>query len=260
MIRVPHLETDITQACNCSCIACNHSVPLWREIGPWSAEPKQVASDLNHLATILHAEKWGALGGEPLMNALLVDILKVARDSGVADITEVWTNGMLLRRQKEAFWKAFDHLVVSIYPGKLSVDDLDWIQKKCEDSGVVYSPRDERNNPNFKTMLEPTPTDYPTTKRKFAGCFFRHFSRCANYGFFHTCCCGPHIPFLIQHKPYGTDGIPIKDLTEDRLRAYLDQVEPLGACYVCAGRDTAKSIEWREEKNPVLWMKASAGL
>lgn len=260
MIQISHLETDITQACQLSCVGCNHSVPLWREHGIWSAEPKQVEKDLNHLATLLHAEKWGALGGEPLLHAKLVDLLKIARDSNVADITEVWTNGMLLRRQGPEFWKSFDHLVVSIYPGKLTDDDLDWIQKKCQDSNVVYSPRDERLNPNFMTMLESEPTSYDVTKSKYASCFFRHFSRCANYGFFHTCCCGPHIPFLIQNKPYGTDGIKIEGLTEERLRAYLDQTEPLGACYICAGRDTAQPLVWREERNPVIWLKASAGI
>lgn len=260
MINIPHLETDITQACQLSCVGCNHSVPLWRERGPWSAEPKQVEKDLNHLSTFLHTEKWGALGGEPLMNAKLVDILKISRDSGIAGITEVWTNGLLLQRQKSEFWRAFDHLVVSIYPGKLTNLDLDWIQKKCEDEGVVYSPRDERLNPNFMTMLEPVPTGSIATKAKYAGCFFRHFSRCASYGFFFTCCCGPHIPMLIQGKPYGSDGIKIEDLTESSLQRYLEQTEPLDACSICAGRDTAKPLIWSEEKNPKKWLMASAGL
>lgn len=260
MIQIPHLETDITQACQLSCVGCNHSVPLWREHGIWSAEPQQVQKDLGHLSTFLHAEKWGALGGEPLLNKKLVDILHIARDSSIANTLEVWTNGLLLQRQSPDFWRAFDCLVVSIYPGKLSVVDLEWIEKKCKDEGVEYSPRDERLNPNFMTMLEPVPTDYHATKEKFAGCFFRHFSRCASYGFFFTCCCGPHLPMLVQKQEYGTDGIKIEGLTEDRLRGYLEQIEPLGACYICAGRDTAKPLTWREEKNPILWMKASAGL
>lgn len=260
MIQVPHLETDITQACQLSCVGCNHSVPLWRERGPWSADPKQVEKDLGHMTTILHAEKWGALGGEPLMNAKLVDILKIARDSGVAEITEVWTNGILLRRQRAEFWHSFDHLVVSIYPGKLTDQEIEWIAKKCEDEDVVYSPRDERLNPNFMTMLEPIPTGLAQTKSKYDGCFFRHFSRCASYGFFFTCCCGPHIPMLIQGQPYGTDGIKIEGLSEQELAAYLTQAEPLAACYVCAGRDTAKPLVWSEEKNPKKWMMASAGL
>jgi hypothetical protein len=260
MIQVPHLETDITQACQLSCVACNHSVPLWREHGIWSAEPKQVEADLNHIATMLHADRWGALGGEPLLHSKLTDLLKIARDSRVADTTEVWTNGLLLQRQKKEFWRSFDCLVVSIYPGKLSDGDIDWIIKKCQDEGVEYSPRDERLNPNFKTMLEPSPTSSAQTLVKYNNCFFRQFSRCASYGFFFTCCCGPHIPMLIQNREYGTDGIKISGLTELDLFGYLTRKEPLDACYVCAGRDTAKAIPWSEDKNPKTWLMASAGL
>jgi cyclic pyranopterin phosphate synthase len=261
MIRIPHLETDITQACQLSCVACNHSVPLWRQHGIWSADLSQVERDLNHLATFLHADKWGALGGEPLLHKGLRDILAVARASRVADVIEVWTNGMLLRRQPDEFWTAeWDHLVVSIYPGKLTDEDIEWIKQRCESAGKVFSPRDERVNPNFRTMLEPAPTNPAITQRKFAGCFFRHFSRCASYGYFFTCCCGPHIPMLIQGQPYGTDGVKIEGLTEADLRAYLDRTEPLAACTVCAGRDTAVAIAWREERHPLLWQKASAGL
>lgn len=242
-----------------SCVGCNHDVPLWREHGIWSADPKQVERDLYHLSDFLHAEKWGALGGEPLLHHKLIDILHIARDSGIADITEVWTNGLLLRRQPRAFWQSFDHLIVSIYPGKLSDEDIDWIQKKCADEGITYSPRDERLNPNFMTMLEPVPTDYEVTKAKFASCFFRHFSRAVNYGYFYTCCCWG-LPMLVQGQQHGTDGIKVEGLTEEKLLAFLNRVEPLGACTICAGRDTAKPLVWREEKDAKKWMMASAGL
>lgn len=261
MIKVPHLETEITQACQLSCVGCNHSVPLWRAKGPWRAEVDQVRRDLSHLATMLHAGAWGALGGEPLLHNKLIDLVQVARDSGIADRIEVWTNGILLRKQPESFWqsRAFDDLVVSIYPGKLTDEDVDWIKKRTEDAGKRFVPKDERHFPNFMTMLEPTPTSPQKTREKFKGCFFRHFSRNASYGYFFTCCCGPHIPMLVQGKEYGTDGVKIEGLTERALRAYLERLEPLDACTVCAGRDTAVRIPWREERNPVIWLKASAG-
>lgn len=260
MIRIPHLETDVTQACQLSCVACNHSVPLWRQKGPWTAKPAQVEKDLNHLAAFLHADKWGALGGEPLLNKQLVDILRVARASRIADVIEVWTNGLDLPRQSPAFWRSFDHLVVSIYPGVLSDDDVNWIEQKCAVEGVVFSPRDERKAPNFKTMLEPVPTSPEATKRKFDGCFFRSFSRCASYGYFFTCCCGPHIPMLVQGREFGADGVRIEGSTEADIHAYLTRAEPLGACYDCAGRDTAVSIPWSQERKPLEWLAKSAGV
>ncbi len=261
-MRIPHLETDITLACQLSCVACNHHVPLYRarKGGPPSADPVQVEKDLTHLATFLHADKWGALGGEPTLHAKLVDILHIVRDSGICDEIEVWTNGLTLPKMKPEFWKAFDTLVVSIYPGKHTAESLAWIQAKCADEGVVFSPRDETRNPNFKTLFEPVPTAEAATRAKFAGCFFRHFSRVANNGYFFTCCCAPHMPGLVQERNFGDDGIAITGLTEATLTAYLLRTEPLLACYNCAGRDTAVPLVWAEEKDPSAWLKASAGL
>lgn len=262
MIHLPHLETDITQACQLSCVGCNHSVPLWRNLkgGPWSANPDQVADDLANLGRVAHADVWGALGGEPLINPLLVDILKVVRQSRIADEMEVWTNGLLLPRMKPEFWRSFDKLVLSIYPGKHDEHSLAWIRVKCDYEGVVLREIDERVHHNFRTMLEKTPTDPRATAEKFRGCFFRMFSRVVNFGYFFTCCCGPHLPMLMMGQPFGTDGIPVKDITEEQLSAYLCRSEPLGACTICAGRDTAVPIEWHEVKNPVRWISASKGV
>lgn len=260
MILVPHLETDITMACQLSCVGCNHAVPLWRSHGVWRSDPNQVSLDLNHLSTILHADVWGALGGEPTLHPQLVDILTVARESGVADKLEVWTNGITLPRMSPQFWRAFDILVLSVYEGKHTDASLAWITSKCADEGVQLVVKDERTWHNFRNNLEPVPTIGEATRAKFAGCFFRHFSRVANRGYFFTCCCAPHLPLLVQGRDYGSDGVAIEGLTEGGLRAYLERTEPLGCCNICAGRDTAKPIQWREERNPVAWLRASKGL
>lgn len=259
MIRIPHLETDVTTACQLSCVACNHSVPLWRKVGPMHAKPAQVEKDLFHLATLLHADRWGALGGEPLLSKSLIDILRIARASQVADKTEVWTNGLALRNQRPEFWRSFDVLVLSVYEGKLTDDQIAWIVARCTDEGIELVVKDERVWKNFKTMLEPTPTGFKETQEKFRHCFFKSFSRVADNGYFFTCCCAPHLPSLMQMRPFGTDGIPIEGLTEKALDAYLRRNDALGCCDICAGRDTAKPIEWREERDPVKWIAASAG-
>jgi hypothetical protein len=151
-------------------------------------------------------------------------------------------------------------LVLSVYDGKHTDASLDWITKKCEDSGVVLTVKDETKHPNFMTMLEPRPTDARATKAKFDGCFFRMFSRVLNYGHFFTCCCAPHLPMLVMGREFGEDGIPVKDLTEERLNAYLNRKDPLGACTICAGRDTARPLHWHEIKDPQGWLAASKGL
>ncbi len=261
-MRISHLETDITTACQLSCVACNHHVPMHRvrKGGPLSAKPEQVERDMETLAQFLHVDRWGALGGEPTLHAGLVDILNIVRDSKIADLIEVWTNGLTLQKMSPAFWRSLDVLVVSIYPGQHDDASLAWIAAKCKDEGIELSPRDETRNPNFKTLFEPVETGPAETKAKYDGCFFRHFSRVANDGVFYTCCCAPHMPELVQGRERGADGVPIEGLTEVGLLAYLRREEPLGACKNCAGRDTAVAIPWRQERDPAAWQRASAGL
>jgi len=260
MIHLPHLETDVTVACQLSCVACNHHVALYRGAGQvWQSEPRQVERDLGLLSRIAHADAWAAIGGEPLLHRQLLDILHVARASGVADRVEVWTNGLKLAEQPREFWRSLDVLVLSAYPGHASDAGVAWARARCADEGVDFQLKDERNRPNFRTLFEPQPTDAEETRAKFRGCFFRSYSRVVDRGYFFTCCCAPHMPGLIQGRPFGTDGVAIELLTEEGLRAYLDRTEPLAACRVCAGRDTALPIVWREERDPVRWVVASAG-
>lgn len=260
MLTIPHLETNITTACQLSCVACNHLVPLWRQRGPWHASPQQVEADLARLAPILHTPLWGALGGEPLLNKELVTILGIVRASGIADRIEVWTNGLSLPAQKPAFWRAFDILVLSVYPGQHGTASYLWIEQKCAEEGVELVVKDERLRPNFRTLLEPTPTDLETTQQKYAQCFFRRYSRVVDRGFVFTCCCAPHMPTLLQDRPFGTDGISLDGITEETLTAYLRKTDPLGACTICAGRETAIPIQWREERQPIQWIAASKGV
>lgn len=266
MILIPHLECELTVACQLSCTACNKMVPLWRQHGIWKASPKQIEKDLNYLSNFLHADKWGALGGEPLLHPDLAEIVHIVHASNICDQIEVWTNGIelvrwCLKESNKKFWNSpVDIIVLSRYEGKLSDDDVSLIQSHCDTYGIVLEIKDERTWHNFRTNLEPVPTDDEATRAKFQGCFFRSFSRVVNNGYFYLCCCSTSMPRLLQGRSEGSDGIAVEGLTEDALRAYLERTEPLGACSICAGRDTAKPIEWREERDPVKWLQASKGL
>lgn len=261
MIRIPHLETDVTVACQLSCVACNHMVSMWRQHGVWKANPDQIKKDLLHLSSFLHADKWGALGGEPLLHPELPLITRIVKDSGICDCVEVWTNGLLLEKMKDTFWYSpIDVIVLSRYEGKLTDDQMGKIGELCYKAGFELEIKDERSWHNFRTNLESIPTDVDNTKKKFDGCFFKSFSRVVNNGHFYICCCAPHMPRLIQGRVEGSDGIPVEGLTEDTLRAYLTRTEPLGCCTICAGRDTAKPIQWAEERNPDKWIQKSKGL
>lgn len=261
MIQLPHLETNVTIACQHRCVACNHFVPIQvRDFKASMVRPEMLARDLAIFSTIVRVHGYALIGGEPLLHPEIVTLMEIANESGIADRVEVWTNGAALREMGDDFWKAADVLVVSAYPGKLDDDELGWIGAACQESGTTLIVKDERTVPNFSRLLEPKPTTGEALQRKYDHCFFKSYSRVLDHGYFFRCCTSPFIPKLLLDQPFGTDGIAIEGLTEAGLQAFLDLSEPMVSCGICAGRaGRGQPIAWREVKDPNEWLRASAG-
>ena len=264
MIRLENLDCDVTSNCQLSCVSCNRMVvPHRASASIPSTTPAQVESDLGHFGKIARTKRWAALGGEPLLNKSLVEILQVVRASGVAENIAVWTNALRLQKMPGEFWRAFDTLVVSLYPGKVDDAGKAWIERKCADEGVELVMKDERFSlGNWTQILEPEPTDDAYTQTKYEACWFKTYCYALNNGFLYRCCTSPHIPQLLQGRPEGSDGVPIAGLTEEGLRAFMARPNFMESCRVCTGRSTPTAIgqPWREIRDPVEWEKASAGL
>lgn len=263
MVRLPHLETNVTSACQNRCNSCNHFVPL--QLGkPFMLDPAVMERDLRHLSRICRVEKYGMLGGEPTLHPDLTQLISIAADSGIAREIEVWTNGQRLAEQLKKRWDFFwfgkwDALVVTAYPGKLADDDIDRLQSACRTAGKRFELKDERNHPNFTQLLKKAPERAQET---FDHCWFKTFSRVIDNGFFYMCCCGPYIPKLLLGRPEGVDGLRIDETTtEEDLLAFLNRREALESCGTCAGRNTrdAVPVVWGETRDPQTWIDVSSG-
>lgn len=260
MINLPHLETNVTVACQLRCVNCNHFVALQaNDAKKRICNPQQVYDDLSALSKFVHVDAWGALGGEPLLHPYLVDVLTAATKSRIADTIEVWTNGIAVRKQGPAFWDSFDRLVVSVYPGTLENSEIEWIRGACVEAKVELQVKDERHVPNFERLLEPVPTEADRSDRKYRSCFFKNYSRVADNDYFYRCCTSPFIPRLLLGLPEGTDGIRISTLTEAALREFLGRTEAMTSCHLCSGLDPQERhrADWREVRDPALWKTAS---
>jgi cyclic pyranopterin phosphate synthase len=264
MITIPHLETNVTVACQLRCVACNHFVALQaHEAKQRIADVGQIERDLGHLSKVLHAEAWGALGGEPLLHPQLLQVLEVVHRSGICDKIEVWTNGIAARRQPDKFWESphLDRLVLSVYPGTLPDTEIDWIKEKCASVALELWIKDERAVPNFEQLLEPVASLPAVTRRKYQGCFFKNFSRVIDNGYLYRCCTSPFIPRLLLGLPEGTDGLPVENVTEQQIEDYLSSSTPAVSCTRCAGLDPSvrRRVQWQEQRDAPAWLAASAG-
>jgi organic radical activating enzyme len=94
-MRLPFLETMITQSCNISCLGCTNYSDL-RHAGyvPWSQGQQQIQSWLDRI----DIEEFGIIGGEPLINPEWRDWIVGVRKMLPAAQLRFTTNGLLLDR------------------------------------------------------------------------------------------------------------------------------------------------------------------
>lgn len=258
-ITLPHLETNVTAACQNRCIACNHFVPL-TEAKPFMLDPEQLRRDLAIFSKLVHVHAYGMLGGEPTLHPRLTELVEIAAASGIADKIEIWTNGQRLQRLPGEFWGApWDKMVVSRYPGKLSDPELRFIRHACLHNRKELEVKDEGENPNFTRLLKPVAGD---AQRTFDDCWFKTFSRVLDNGYFYRCCTSPYIPKLLLGLPEGTDGLKIDESTTVYdVQDFLNRPEAMASCGICAGRNTSHAvpIPWSEIRDPQTWLDKSSG-
>jgi hypothetical protein len=203
----------------------------------------------------MHADAWGALGGEPLLSPDLQDVLKIARASGIADKIQLYTNGLLLPKQPDSLWGLVDFIRLAVYEGKHTPESIDWIVRKCADHGVDLEMAEA--GPNFRPCFEPVVPPPDEIVEKFNTCFMRWNCRAVNDGYFFTCSVVQSISRLVQKIPYKVDGILIETTNEAELQTYLERTTPIEACKDCAGWDRAPNIKWSEERDPEAWSRKS---
>lgn len=267
MINLPHLETNICIACQLRCANCNHFVSMQENKFKTSMMPVEVLErDLDILSRFVHVNGYAMIGGEPTLHPDIVDLLHVARDSNIADSLEVWSNGIGLVGRfpiSHSFWRSFDLLVLSVYPGKLSDEEIKLIENCCYVNGVSIRIMDERLHPNWTQLLDPKPADDNYSQLKYDKCWFKYYSRVLDWGYFGRCCTSPFIPQLLQNREFGSDMLRVdENLTERKILEFLNQEVFMESCRICAGRDTPSSVSvpWHETKGKEQWLKDSQGL
>ena len=86
--------------------------PVAALVGPASA----LARDLSVAARVLAPRVFKLVGGEPLLHPELVELVEVARRAAIAPRISLTTNGLLLPRMSEPFWRGLDAVTISLYP------------------------------------------------------------------------------------------------------------------------------------------------
>ena len=229
-----HCEITVAQHCNLSCRACTHLSPL---LSKDFVDPETLRSDLTTMAKYYHTKYARLLGGEPLLHPNILSIIALVRESGISDRVEVITNGLLLWKMSDEFWKAVNRVMVSVYPGKeMTPKQVRTCYKKARRHGtrLTMAIVDE-----FRESYSEVGTkDTSLIKRLYRTCVIVN---CHNIekGFFFKCPQSVFLPRVLNTKFRSPqiDGIKIVDSPSfgEELRAFLASPYPLASCKHCLG-------------------------
>jgi hypothetical protein len=124
-----YFEVHLTEHCNLNCASCAHFSPLADEI---FADIKIFERDMNRMSELFHKNvgKIRLMGGEPLLHPKLLNFVHITRKAFPNPSTsiDIVTNGLLLLKQEETFWKTCkdNNIRVSVtkYPINLDFEKM----------------------------------------------------------------------------------------------------------------------------------------
>jgi organic radical activating enzyme len=260
-IHSDKLEYNLVDHCNFSCDECSHFSPYLKQ----HALPLDTfVKDLRRLAEVYRVRRFRFVGGEPLLNKDILGFVAAVRDSEICKTIEVVSNGVLLDRVPDEFYKQIDSLKVSRYPDKrCSSEALEYAKVQCQQYGTLF--RIEKID-SFRRMQVRDPiADDQAVSDIFTTCMIAHTWSCQTFydGYFYLCSRPIYTGQYQQKLSEATidfrqsDGVALhRELLLERLLVALRSSNPLAACNYCLGTVGKKQV-WRqlssaERRVPVL--------
>lgn len=137
-LPVLSFEVHLTEHCNLNCAGCDHFSPLAE---PQFADIDNFTKDFERLSELFcgEAREIFLLGGEPLLNPNIEKFCFVARKCFCDAIISIVTNGILLSKMPESFWRTCRDQKITIRPTKYPIQiDYEKIEKIAKEYGVEF--------------------------------------------------------------------------------------------------------------------------
>lgn len=259
--KIPQHNLDlfvvhIVEHCNLKCRFCDHFAPLadkdFADIEVFEKDFTRLSELLNAKVNVIHL-----LGGEPLLHPRLNNFLYVARKYFPKTEILLVTNGILLLKQKEDFWKACKDNSIIIantkYPLPLDFYKMEEISKK-HDVRFKYH---HSTGISFKTYHK-VPLDLEGKQdmnANFIKCFYAN-NFCLLYkGKLFTCTVAPNVRHF---NKFFNKNIPITDAdyidiykaqNEEEIMLFLSR--PMPVCKYCYVEKRTSGHEWQKSKKDI---------
>lgn len=247
---------DLAEHCNLNCQSCDHFSPLAK---PYMADIREFQNDLSRMRFLFGDDiTFIALeGGEPLLNPNVSEFIYTAHELFPATQIQIFTNGLLLPKMSEDFWKACRIcdvvLEVTKYPIEFNYDEVTGQALQYGVRFQYYSGGDEIKTSMYK------PLDLEGKQDKYA-----NYHQCWNAnsdcimlkkGKLYTC---TRIPNLETFNQFFHQNIEItdrdyidiySDVTAEEIFEFLSN--PMPACRYCRICDWTGGHEWKTTRRAI---------
>ena len=242
-VHTASLEYNLAETCNLRCAQCSAASPYFKE--PEFPRLDEFEHSLHHLSKTLYADQIKFLGGEPLLNKEICRFIDVAKSSGMFGKIRVCTNGLLLFKAPDEFWRSVDVVEISHYttiPRPLTADDFARFEETCGrfDVRLEVHPK-----PQFNVQFCDTPIPDPMLVQTiYSECCEVHVWSCHTLykGRYYRCSRSRTLDrYLseigVEHDDFReADGLQVDEtLSLERLRSFIESPKPLQACRFCLG-------------------------
>lgn len=239
LIRPPDaLELIVCDHCNLTCRQCNHASPIQPK---WNLEPEDAFRELSRLARHYRPRRVKLLGGEPLLNPRIAEIITATKRSGITPHVLLITNGVLLHRLPIAAWRELDELEITRYPDAGLTDELiDWAIARAKETRTKLT---LTSLTDFRyTLSRVANEDAESVAKIFAACKLVSIWGCHALYRGRVYRCPPSMYVHTFGRIERSEGMALDDAPgfRDRLLEYLNGDVPLESCRHCVGTSGKK--------------------
>lgn len=247
---------DINSHCNLNCRGCDHFSPLAEEK---FYDLTQFENDIERLSILTDGsvDKIGIMGGEPLLNPNVLKYLEISKKYFPNTKVRLVTNGILLTKQNELFWKTLHDLDIYVeytkYPINLKYDEIDEIINKYNVHIDLYGCDNKVIKTSYKIPLDLKGSQ--NVMKNFLSCFHSNYCITLKNGKLYTCTVAPNIEhfnkYFNKNIPLTErDGIDIykaKDINE--ILTFL--AKPIPFCKYCNVQGRTYNHKWGISKKDI---------
>jgi hypothetical protein len=254
--QMSYFVLNILDHCNLGCKGCDHFAAIAEER---FVSLDDIKKDLAQMSKILNGNvlRIGVMGGEPLLHPQLNEILISTRLSFPKALIQLVTNGVLLPRQDEEFWRMCGEQNIVIVNTKYPVNlDYEAIKQTADMHGVKfehYGDTGKVTKTSYKIPLDIEGRQDP--RKSFIECFHANSLPLLMEGKLYSCTVAPNVRHF--NKRFGTrmeledgDFLDIHSVKKaPELFQFLSSPKPF--CRYCDVSNRLYGHEWERSRQEI---------